>query len=93
MSTVQQQAQDLSGAYPICSQASVPRAGLDEHCRPHVYQPFWSVRAVRGIREESIHPSEQSGFFSVTIGSYAVFLYIFNHYHLKLSVLSIKKTD
>lgn len=50
VSPVQQQAPNLAGAYPVCSQAFVPRAGLDEHCRSHVYQPVRRVRAVRSFR-------------------------------------------
>lgn len=52
MSTVQQQAQDLAGAYPVCGQASVPRIGRDEYRRSHVYQSFWRVSAVRKIKAQ-----------------------------------------
>lgn len=46
MPDVQQQAPHLPGAHPLCRQASVPRAGLDEHCRENVHQPVRRVGAV-----------------------------------------------
>jgi len=46
MSTVQQQAPNLAGAYSVCGQASLPRAGVDEHYRSDVHQPLGSVGAV-----------------------------------------------
>lgn len=46
MPTVQQQAPDLASAHPVRGQASLPRAGLDEHYRSDVHQPLGSVGAV-----------------------------------------------
>lgn len=46
MPTVQQQAPNLAGAYSVCSQASLPRVGIDEHYRSDVHQPLGGVGAV-----------------------------------------------
>ena len=46
MPTVQQQAPNLAGAYSVCGQASLPRAGVDEHNRSDVHQPLGGVGAV-----------------------------------------------
>ncbi len=48
VSTVQQQAPNLSGAYSICSQASVPRISGDEYLGSNVHQSVRCIRAVRG---------------------------------------------
>lgn len=46
MPAVQQQAPNLAGAYSVCGQASLPRAGVDEHNRSDVHQPLGGVGAV-----------------------------------------------
>lgn len=48
VSTLQQQAPNLSGAYSVCSQASVPRISGDEYLGSNVHQSVRRVRAVRG---------------------------------------------
>ena len=46
MPGVQEQEQDLTSAYPVCSQAALPRAGVDEHCGTDVHQAVWSVASL-----------------------------------------------
>lgn len=47
MPSLQQQAPHFPSPHPLRRQASVPRAGLDEHCRPDVYRPIRRVGAVK----------------------------------------------
>jgi hypothetical protein len=54
VSTVQQQAPNFSGAYSVCSQAFVPRAGGDEYFGSYVYQPVRRLRAMRGSPVPSV---------------------------------------
>jgi hypothetical protein len=51
---VQQQAPNLSGAYSVCSQAFVPRAGGNEYFGSYVYQPVRRLRAMRGSPVPSV---------------------------------------
>lgn len=46
MPSLQQQAPYLTGSHPVRRQASVPRAGLDEHCRSDVYGPIGGIGAI-----------------------------------------------
>lgn len=46
MPSVQEQEQDLAGAYPVCCQAALPRAGVDEHRSADVHQTVWSVASL-----------------------------------------------
>lgn len=41
MPTLQEQDEDLAGAYSLCGQAVVSRAGFDEHRRQDVYEAIW----------------------------------------------------
>lgn len=43
MPSVQEQESDFAGAYSICGQATLPGAGIDEHCGSDVYQAIRSV--------------------------------------------------
>jgi hypothetical protein len=73
VSTVQQQAPNLSGAYSVCSQAFVPRAGGDEYFGSYVYQPVRRLRAMRGSLSSVQHHFFFSSYlFSASIPTLAM---------------------
>lgn len=46
MPTLQEQDEDLAGAYSLCGQAALPRAGIDEHRGQDVHEAIWYLGSI-----------------------------------------------
>lgn len=46
MPTLQEQDEDLAGAYSLCGQAALPGAHVDEHCGQDVYETIWYLGSI-----------------------------------------------
>lgn len=47
MPALQEQDEDRAGAYSVCCQAALPRAGSYEYRFTHVHRPIWRVNQVK----------------------------------------------
>lgn len=52
MQALQEQDQDLTGAYSLCNEAALPGVGVDEYRGKNVHQQIWGERALSSQMDE-----------------------------------------
>lgn len=64
MPPLQKQAEDLPDPHPLCRQATLPRAGLDEHCGKALYEALGDYSAISRLPWRKTYPTPRSSTLS-----------------------------
>lgn len=81
MPTLQEQDEDLAGAYSLCGQAALPRAGINEHRGQDVYEAIWYLGSIGFHVGACGRCMSWKGWIVVTVNQLRVFHQVEYAYH------------